>query len=97
MKTSASSTFIRRTISVSQELDEAIAKFAEREFCGNASAFIAHCVIQYITCRACRNADSKPLSLKLFRPLMARRPDKIFILSHATSAEKFRQQNSFTL
>lgn len=28
MKTSANSTFIRRTISVSQELDESIAKFA---------------------------------------------------------------------
>ncbi len=97
MKTSASSTFIRRTISVSQELDEAIAKFAEREFCGNASAFIAHCVIQYITCRACRNADSKPSKPETISPLMAKRPDKIFILSNATSAEKFRQQNSFTL
>lgn len=67
MKTSANSTFIRRTISVSQELDESIAKFAEREFCGNASAFIAHCVIQYIS-RACRNADSKHLKPETITP-----------------------------
>ena len=68
MKTSANSTFIRRTISVSQELDESIAKFAEREFCGNASAFIAHCVIQYITCRACRNADSTHIKPETITP-----------------------------
>ena len=68
MKTSANSTFIRRTISVSQELDESIAKFAECEFCGNASAFIAHCAIQYITCRACRNADSKHIKPETITP-----------------------------
>ncbi len=39
--------YIRKTISISREL-------AEMEFGGNASALIAHCVLQYLTCRRCR-------------------------------------------
>ena len=38
-------------------MDGTIANFAEREFSGNASAFIAHCVIHYLTCRACRKVE----------------------------------------
>lgn len=57
MKNSSAVSYIRRTISVSPEVDGTIANYAEREFSGNVSAFIAHCVIQYLTCRACRKVE----------------------------------------
>lgn len=46
--------YIRKTISISKEVDTSIGELAEMEFGGNASALIAHCGLQYLTCRRCR-------------------------------------------
>lgn len=46
--------YIRKTISISKEVDTSIGELAEMEFGGNASALIAHCVLQYLACRRCR-------------------------------------------
>lgn len=45
--------FIRKTISLSSQLEEIINNAAKEEFSGNASAFIAHTVLHYIKCQRC--------------------------------------------
>ena len=52
--------YIRRTVSLSPQINELLTEGARKEFGGNISAYLAHIVLDYNKCKKCekQNANS---------------------------------------
>lgn len=45
--------YVRRTVSLSPQIDELLTEGARKEFSGNLSAFLAHIALDYMRCKKC--------------------------------------------
>ncbi len=55
--------YVRRTISISPDVNKILIDGARKEFGGNLSAFLAHIALDYVKCKNCSEKSSKEQTL----------------------------------
>ena len=53
--------YLRRTISLSPQINDLLVEGAKKEFGGNLSAYLAHIVLDYVKCKNCTKKETSKI------------------------------------